>query len=537
MTFFSGGRLLVLLAVLAGMVFAARGSAPSADSAVLGAPGRQSAPPTATHLPANRQGPFGVVLVIDAGRADEFNLASMPNLAKLAAGGTMYTNAWVGQLPSITESSHATIGTGVFPRRHMILGDTWRVPGTSQMSPNLLDSNLTRTGYIGKVIQQAGVPSLATFIHDKFPGSRVVAVSGHKIYAADALGAGTADYVAFGAKDSRGHFVPSAIPGHEPAQVLLKSEQLDLPAYPRQPGLEDNWTTTLALKFLFKYHPRLMLINLPEVDTFGHLAGTDATVMQPLITDVDREIGRLVAAYGRAGLLNQTYWFVTADHGMVPAMHTVDSTNVKAIIASAGGQPLYVGHGDYCPIWLANLNTVPRVAAALAGAEIPNVDAVYMRGPQGNYRLVSSPSRLADPDVRKTYNQLLSTYNEGESPDIVLMYDENTITMTPNFLKIGRKGDHEGATWGAQHIPLFVAGPTVRRGYVSNYPARLVDIAPTVEMLMGIRPKGQDGIPLADLTVSPPVWATQAQTHEAHTLASNVQALIDEAARRPNLKP
>lgn len=504
----------------------------SADSAVLGATVRQSPPP----LIPRRQGPFVVILVIDAARADEVNLAAMPNLAALAARGTTYNDAWVGQLPSITETSHATIGTGVFPRRHLILGDTWRIPGTNQMSPNLLNSNLTRTGYIGKEIQQANVPTLAGLVHQRYPNSRVVALSGHKIYAADGLGAGAADYVAFGGKDARGHYVPSAIPGHEPAQKILLSPQLDLPQYPRQPGVEDEWTTTLALKFLFQYHPRLMMINLPEVDTFGHMSGTDTTVIQPLMANVDHEIGRLVSAYGRAGMLSQTDWVVTSDHGMVPAIYTVTQGSIKRVIVNAGGQPLYIGHGDYCTIWLKNPDAVPRVAAALSHAAIAHVSAVYMKNALGKYKLVSTESRLADPTVTKTYSALLGTLNQGESPDIVLMYDENTITMTPLFQRIGRKGDHEGATWGAQHIPLFLAGPGIKHGLTSDYPARLVDIAPTVETLLGITPKNQDGVPLADAMTNPPSGAVTIEDKRAPHLLTLVKALQDEAALRPNIR-
>jgi arylsulfatase A-like enzyme len=478
-----------------------------------------------------------VVIVVDAARYDEFNLAQMPNLAKLAASGTQYSQAWVGELPSVTESSHATIGTGVLPVRHGILGDTWRVPGTEQMSPNLLNSQLTRTGYIGKFIKQTGVPSLAAITHERWPGSTVVALSGHKIYAADALGAGAADYVAFGTKDARGHFVPSAIPGHEYAQSIAKSPQLDLPTYPRVPGVEDSWTTTLAEKFLFKYHPRLMMINLPEVDIFGHIAGTSATVMQPLLSNVDHQIGRLVAAYGRAGMLPKTTFLITADHGMVPGLHTVDSQQVQKVVEGAGGDLLYEGHGDYCSIWLKNPDSIQRVKTALVNANIPDVAAVFARNPKGQYVLASPASRLADPAVVNADTDLLSTLNVAESPDIVLIYDENTITMTPGFIKSGRKGDHGGATWGAQHIPLILAGPRIKQGYVSTFPARLIDIAPTVEALLETYPQHQDGIPLADAIVNPPAGAAAEQAKIAPRLRADVGALEQEAALRPNTLP
>jgi len=533
-----------IAAALAVMSFVVWGTVSSAgtpaDSASMGLPNSQQSPPPppgAKPTPKDRLGPFAVVLVIDAARFDEVNLAQMPNLAALVANGTQYSRAWTGELPSVTETSHATIGTGVFPSHHQILGDTWRVPNSDTMSPNLLDSNLTRTGYIGKFIEQTGSPSMAAIVHQRWPGSAVVALSAHKVYAADALGAGQADFIGFGTKDSRGHFIPSAIPGHTPTESLLKSPQLDLPTYPRVPGVEDQWTTVYAMKYLFKYHPRLLMVNFPEVDIFGHVAGTDGTVMQPLLTNIDKQIGRLVAAYGRAGLLGQTDWVITSDHGMVPAVNTVDVDSIKAVVTHAGGDPLYIGHGDYSPIWLKNMDTVPRVSSALSKANIPHVAAVYAKNRKGQYRLVSPVSRLADKRVVQAHLDMLASLNTAESPDIVLIYDENTITMTPQFQKVGRKGDHGGATWGAQHIPMILAGPGIKKGYVSTYPARLVDIAPTIETLLGAAPLHQDGMLLADALVNPPAGALAFQRKASVRLSSDVDALISEAALRPNSVP
>ena len=526
------------LAVAAWLILVCGGIAlggATVDSAVLVSSLRTAENSTFAH--GQRQGPFALVLVVDAARPDQFDLHRMPNLARLVRGGTQYTRAWVGQLPSITETSHATIGTGVLPSRHLVLGDTWRVPGKDQMSPNLLSAQLDRTGYIGNFIKQSGSPSIAALVHQHFPGSIVVALSGHKIYAADDLGAGSADFVAFGNTDSRQHYVPGAIPGHEPSPSILTSPQLDLPTYPRQPGVEDGWTTTLAEKFLFKYHPRLMLVNLPEVDVTGHLVGTNATVMQPLFANVDRQIGRLIAAYGRAGMLSQTYIIITSDHAMIPALHLVKSTRLEQIILKAGGKPLYVGHGDYSPIWLKNVSAVPQVAFALGNANIPNVAAVFMKNANGGYDLVSSPSHLFEPGVTQAYSDLLASFNSSESADILLLYDENTITMTPTFQRIGRKGDHGGATWGAQHIPLVLAGPGVRQGYTSQYPARLVDIAPTLETLLGIRPEHQDGVPLADAMLQAPAWAVAAQNRVSAQQWADVTELQREAASQPTAAP
>src|SRR4051794_36220365 len=98
--------------------------------------------------PAAQSTRYAVILVLDGARYDQFDMSKMPNLAALAGKGAVFTRATVGQLPSITETSHATIGTGVYPNKHGVLGDRWRVPGTAQLTPTLLDGNLIRSGYL-----------------------------------------------------------------------------------------------------------------------------------------------------------------------------------------------------------------------------------------------------------------------------------------------------------------------------------------------------------------------------------------------------
>ena len=84
---------------------------------------------------------------------------------------------------------------------------------------------------------------------------------------------------------------------------------------------------------------------------------------------------------------------------------------------------------------------------------------------------------------------------------------------------------------------MILAGPGIKKGYVSTYPARLVDIAPTVETLLGAAPQHQDGMPLADALVNPPAGALAFQRKASVQLSSDVDALISEAALRPNIVP
>jgi predicted AlkP superfamily pyrophosphatase or phosphodiesterase len=90
---------------------------------------------------SQRQSAYAVVLILDGARPDYFNLAPMRHLRSLQRAGMTYTNAFVGQEPANTPPSHATIGTGVFPRRHGIQGFWWKDPRTGSMTrPTDLDA-------------------------------------------------------------------------------------------------------------------------------------------------------------------------------------------------------------------------------------------------------------------------------------------------------------------------------------------------------------------------------------------------------------
>lgn len=496
-------------------------------------------PPTATPTKKKSTPPdrYAVVLISDGARYDEWDLAHMPNLAALVKRGTTFTQATVGQLPSITETSHASLGTGVYPYRHGILGDNWRIPGQDKMTPDLLDAALDRTGYIEKVIQQQKVPTLAGIVHRRFPYGKVITLSGHKVYAATAMGP-DADYTAFGMNNAKGQFAPATTPGQAPDATILAAKSLALKTYPRAAGVEDHWTTNLAAQMVKRYRPRLLMINYPEIDNAGHTYGTDPRYINPIMQALDRDIGQLESVYQKLGILSKTDFIITSDHGMVPATHTVDIDQVESVIKKAGATYLSVGHGDYCPIWLHDPSRTPVVAQALAQAAIPHVRAIYMKDAQGQYVLASSQSLLAaDPGLQQAYSNLLATYNNASSPDIVLLYDENTITMTPTFVKVGRKGDHEGATWAAQHIGLFMAGPGIKQGAVSNYPARLVDIPVTIAALFTAHPYHVDGVPLADAMKGPYAWMTAASNAVQSQREADTNALAGQQLLPPSNSP
>ena len=90
-------------------------------------------------------------------------------------------------------------------------------------------------------------------------------------------------------------------------------------------------------------------------------------------------------------------------------------------------------------------------------------------------------------------------------------------------------GDHGGASWSSQGIPLVMAGPGIKQGHVSHFPARLVDLAPTAMRLLGAPYPRADGIVLADAMQSPTASDVNQQRSVAQYLAPMATALRKQA--------
>ena len=137
-----------------------------------------------------------VLIVLDGFRPDYLQLAPMPNLRALMRAGMVYRRAWVGQLETETPTGHATIATGVYPRKNGVIGFGWRGPngGYSWMPTNLAQLD---AGDMEAIIESGGAPTISDLMHRTYPGSKSVSLSGEKYYAADAMGTG-ADYILYG---------------------------------------------------------------------------------------------------------------------------------------------------------------------------------------------------------------------------------------------------------------------------------------------------------------------------------------------------
>jgi predicted AlkP superfamily pyrophosphatase or phosphodiesterase len=482
--------------------------------------------PTVAHAAAPRAR-YLVLIVLDAFRPDYMQLAPMPVLSALARSGATYDRAWVGQIESLSPAGHASLSTGCMPKYTGVLGFEWRDPATRKEAMDGWPAAVLE-GLLERDLRESGVDSIALAVKQSDRTAKVVAISSEKVYAADAIGGWAADYILYHRRDQQhGMLLPSAVPNHVPPASFLA-----------RPGLEqklplshftdwDYLSTALALAAIAEFRPRVLMVNLPGADVYGHPYGGPATpaVFNQVVAGVDRNIGRIVQAYKDAGIYDQTVFVVTADHGMVPNVRAVEGALTKAVTRRAGGDYLFHTGGTAAYIYQNNASGARAVAQAMAG--VPGVVGAYYLIESGSKHYYDrAPGVRIDPALDAAHRSLLGTFVGPRAPDVVAPFRENTIGTKLS----SAHGDHGGLNWGAQYVPLILSGPGIATGVVSHYPARLIDVAPTLLRLLGLAPRAMDGIILADALGAATAQEVAAQQSRWPSLLAHQTALLQQSA-------
>ncbi len=473
------------------------------------------------------------LFVLDGGKPDYLKVRNTPNLHALMARGTVYRNAFDGILESETPTGHATIGTGSPPNKDGILSFGW-ANSDNNRTTDLFDPGFIRKGGMEQIMSQAGAPSIATLIHANEPNARVVALSGHKYYAADALGGPDADAIIYYQGTPDGKYAPISTVGHAPPRSLLQEKSLTLPTTHLKVGAEDRLTMHLARETFRVMRPTALLVNLPEFDwPLGHVWGADRDRkdVRTLMQDFDRDLGSLMAEYYKAGILNQTLFVVTADHGFAPIYHQVTKQVLQAAVAKSGAKIISDTYHTAAYMWLDNLSQAPAAAAQIALLKNRYIQSVYFKERAANgydYVRASGLQGFHTAGMEAANQYLLHSFDGVTGPEVVTFFAEDTASLPGG--EAHWKGDHGGADWYSQHVPLVFSGAGAAHG-VHTEPVRLQDIAPTALALMGIAPTGMSGIPLADAMIHPSPAQIKQQRAVARSLRPVVAALQDEARR------
>jgi predicted AlkP superfamily pyrophosphatase or phosphodiesterase len=477
-----------------------------------------------------------VLMVLDGARPDYFTQTTLPNFDRLASNGTQFTNGIAGILEAETPSGHTTIATGRRPDLSGILGFDWMAADSSRYS--LFDP--TKMNDMEQIIQDNHDTTIGALYKQKFPQAKVVSMSGSKYYAAAPLGGPSADAIIYyggvcvkGTNTScqQSYFEPTGVPGHMPPASLLKDPSLTVQTTKLANGQEDGIVSKMAIATVQQMHPRLLLMNYPEFDwPLGHVDGgsIDPSLVATDMKDWDNDLGKIEDEYRKEGILDQTMFVITADHGMMPITRFVPSTVITNAISQAGttAPDIATNSGDY--VWLADATKAQAAADNIMNARDPGIQCAYYLStsstgaPQYN---ASQYCNLAAP-LEAANQYLLSALLNGHQPQVVVLGNEGASFSDP--VSTHWKGDHGGASWESQHMPLIISGPGIKQGITVSSPVQLEDIAPTVLTNMGVAPTAMQGHVLTDALIQSSSADQTGRGSEIKQLAPIVQALSGE---------
>ena len=223
--------------------------------------------------------------------------------------------------------------------------------------------------------------------------------------------------------------------------------------------------------------PDFLAVYGPDLDAFGHLEGPDSPNIGSLVAQLDRQLGRIVQAAKDVGIYGQTAFILTSDHGMTGWGRSL----LEEFVATPG-----LGRG---------VELVPPGRAPSPDTEVVLVKSggrvmdVTLRG------RARTPERLAE--VRRALEGLPQVGRVLGAADLEALRAGDKVgdflveTKTP--WGFGSEEPEGGASRGGHgstqemRVPLLISGAGVRVGAVAEG-ARIVDVAPTVAALLGVRP-------------------------------------------------
>lgn len=226
--------------------------------------------------------------------------------------------------------------------------------------------------------------------------------------------------------------------------------------------------------------PELMAVYCDTLDAIGHEGGDADPRIPGALTEIDRQIGRIVAATKEAGIYGRTAFVITGDHGMTTFDQGFAAEGLAAI-EEAGFTPQVLTSGQ---------------------SPAPGTDVTIVVGGVADVRIIGE--RAGDPSAVRRLERAVRTL-----PQVRNVFDERDqrrMHMSPSYGDLivepmpgwsfgttpaGPAGRH-GATTELR-VPLVLAGAGVRPGAHPRAP-RHIDVAPTISALLGYAPpSGSEG--------------------------------------------
>jgi predicted AlkP superfamily pyrophosphatase or phosphodiesterase len=378
-------------------------------------------------------------------------------IAQLVRSG-VHAEGVVGVLPTVTYPSHATLVTGAYPAKHGVLnnnrirdGAPWHYDRSDIRLATLWDAARANKLSVAIVTWPSSYGADVDYlIPEDLSNANDVAA---RVKAGSTAGL-------FESLESHGGKPISLLPfGNGAAGVPL-----------------DDMTAAFSQELVRRHKPNLLLLHFLDLDHRQHPEGIASAAACAALARIDRHIAGIRAAYMEAGILDQTAFFVVSDHGFAP-VHT--AINVGELLKQSGVE-------ESADVRLAGGSAAVYLQAAIPSQARSRVESRL----QGIVRWASADEALKWGGFPGAAFVLCA------APGYSLTAGASLPLLVPSRRNRGTHG----------HCPdeplmraTFVASGAGIRPLGSIPPIRMVDIAPTIALLLGLELPEADGIPIAGL--------------------------------------
>jgi arylsulfatase A-like enzyme len=239
--------------------------------------------------------------------------------------------------------------------------------------------------------------------------------------------------------------------------------------------------------------PDFLAVYCSDVDGLGHNEGPNSPNLPPLLTEMDRQLGRLVQATKDVGSYGETAFILTSDHGMTAWTRTLQPQVLKAV-ADLGYHPEIVTSG-----------TSPKPETDVIIVPFIRTGTVALRGAatteEARRAIVQALQQLPEVDRVLGRDDLRALHASEKEGDLVIEAKPPWAFATGDLPDGKEQGSH--ASLAEIEVPLVLSGKGFCRSVAPHSP-ELVDIAPTIAALLGTESPAQaQGRPLSEI-LGPP---------------------------------
>jgi arylsulfatase A-like enzyme len=405
-----------------------------------------------------------LLVVFDGLRPDMVRPDTTPNICRFAAMGTAFTRAR-SVFPSETRVCSATVTTGCLPRRHGLVANQFAHPADHgrRIDTGQMENLLGLQQDLGEAL--LGMPGL---------GERLALAA--KDFVVLSSGSTGQSFVLNPRADALGQIT---ISGHGPAACSKAGRAViaGMEPPPTDPVARAVWIAELFRTEFLPNPPAVSVVWLCEPDTSAHFAGLGAPAQIAALRLVDAAFGRILDAWQAGPQRDWLQIIVASDHGHATISGLHNAARAIADVPAFKGATLVPGTSG--SIWVPDGNL----------AQVSDLAEWLMRQ---DWTGCVFAAEGAIPPGALPIGALLADHRRGAPLIYTLRSDAGPApsglpgtTLYDGNLAIGA-GTHGGLSAAELHTVLMLAGSRILPGGVSEWPAGLADIAPTILALLDI---------------------------------------------------